>query len=261
MKRAGASLGPTVRLAGLAAVVLGVLQSGRWAVAAAAGGVLLAFGVTTGTIRRMLRRADPGAPPLDVAHTVDLLRRAHDATAGWTVGLQAGEVQVTGGVDVGRDLLRRGAAMVHLASVDGRTHVARELEGTYVAVGDFPYGAGLLLVQRDAAPAIADAAAEDLRRLVASMRLAEMDVPDAQGPLVAKQLALIASGAQTLDGVAKAGARMSKERLDRFQKAMALLADIPRTATVVARTPARLFRLEREGFDRAVAGAPRAVAI
>ncbi len=38
---------------------------------------------------------------------------------------------------------------------------------------------------------------------------------------------------------------------------VALLMDVPRTATVVARTPVRAFRLDREGFDRLVSGAFR----
>ena len=210
MKRNGTWLGPALRVAGLSAVVLGGVQAGRWALVAGAGGLILAFGVTKATIRRLLRRKPEDAPPLDFSHTVDLLRRAHGALAGWAVGLHKGEVQVIGGAEVSAELLRRGAALVRVASVDGRTHVNRELGGTYVAVGDFPYGTGLLLAQRDAAPAITDAAAQDLRRLMASMRLAE-DPTVAQTALVPKHLALIASGSQTLDGVAKAGAELAQQ--------------------------------------------------
>jgi CRP-like cAMP-binding protein/Zn-dependent protease len=38
---------------------------------------------------------------------------------------------------------------------------------------------------------------------------------------------------------------------------IALLLDVPRTASVIARTPARVFRLDRDGFDRLLAGSFR----
>ncbi|HXF95896.1 MAG TPA: GGDEF domain-containing protein [Gemmatimonadales bacterium] len=211
MRRRGAWVGPALRVLGLAAAALGVLQGGLWALVAAAGGFVVAFGLTIGSLVRLWQSQRPRARPLDFWHTVDLLRRAHGAAAGWAVGLREGDVEAVGDGALGPDALRRGAALVQLASGDGRMHVAREVSGTYVAVGDFPYGAGLLLRQRDAAPALTDAVAEDLRRLVATMRIAEMDVPEAQTAVVAKQLALIAAGAQTLDGVAKAGAEFAQQ--------------------------------------------------
>jgi CRP-like cAMP-binding protein/Zn-dependent protease len=38
---------------------------------------------------------------------------------------------------------------------------------------------------------------------------------------------------------------------------IALLLDVPRTASVIARTPSKVFRLDREGFDRLLAGSFR----
>src|SRR5207244_896357 len=94
------------------------------------------------------------------------LGRAAGARAGWVVGLEEGDLDVTAPHDAGPDIRRRGAAIAQLASVDGRAHVVHEPEGTYVGVGDFPFGAALLLDRADEAPTDSEAAGEELRRLV-----------------------------------------------------------------------------------------------
>jgi len=210
-------LGPVGRLTiaslGTAAVALSLTQGTRWTLLAAAGGAAIAL-----SLARWALGAGPAprARPLDFAHTLDLLTRAHEARAAWAVGLQAGDLAVEareGPPDAAA--MERGDALVRLASVDGRVHVAREEVGTFVATGDFPYGAGVLLAQRDAPPEVTERAAAELRRLIATVRIADVSVPEAQGQLVARRLALHAATAHTLDGVARAGAELAQELTQR----------------------------------------------
>ena len=224
MKPRGVWVGRGLALLGLAAVVAAVRQTHGWALLAAAGGMLAAAGLALGPLVRLWLSGQSVSLPSDFEHALDLLRRAHGARAGWVVGLDPGDVEVIGGwggggggggggrtTPVSRDARRRGEAIAQLASVDGRAHVVREAEGTYVAVGDFPFGAGLLLAERDAASGIAQAVGEELRRLVASMRLAHLhQVAEQPAQLVAKQLAAVAAGTKTLEGVAKAGVELAQ---------------------------------------------------
>ncbi|HEU5321132.1 MAG TPA: diguanylate cyclase, partial [Methylomirabilota bacterium] len=212
MKRPGVWVGRGLAVLGLAAVVPAVLQASVWALLAAVGGFLAATGLALAPLVRIWLAEQPVSRPSDVEHAIDLLRRAYGARAGWIVGSHEREIEVMGRDDVDGDARRRGASIVKLASVDSRAHVAREPEGSYVAVGDFPFGAGLLLAQPDAAPALAEAVVEELRRLVATMRLAEPHEPgEAPGQLVARELAKIAGGAKTLDGIAKAGVEVAQQ--------------------------------------------------
>ena len=229
MRTKGGWLGSGLRLTGLALCVVAIWRGGLWAFLAAAGGFALSYGFGISRVMRVWLHEQAPVTPSDLAHTLDLLRRAHDATGGWAVGLDEGEVEAYGDPKPPVPVRERGAAIVQLASVDGRTHVAREGEGTYVAVGDFPYGAGLLLAERDADPEVAQSVTEELRRIVAAMRLAELEVPEGQFQLVARQLALIAAGAQTLEGVAKAGAELAQQLA---QRGTAVVIQDPNTQVV-----------------------------
>jgi diguanylate cyclase (GGDEF)-like protein len=180
------------------------------ALIAAAGGAALAL-----LVARWALGAPAGAisRPLDCEYTLELLRRAHGGQAAWAIGLRIGDAMARAPDDGALDqaVLDQGVGLVRLASVDGRAHVQPQAAGTLVAVGDFPYGAGLLLSQGDAGPAAVDDATADLRRLVAAMRIVELEVADADGQLVARRLALQASGTQTLEGVARAAAELAQE--------------------------------------------------
>jgi len=206
----GVWVGWALALLGLAAVVPAVLAASGWALVAAIGGFLAATGLVLAPLVRVWLAEQPITRPTDFAHVLELLRRAHGARAGWLVGLAAGDVAAVDQADVTREVRERGTAVVQLASVDGRAHVVREPEGSYVAVGDFPFGAGLLLPGPDVDQRTSQTVAAELRRVVAGMRVAQLHEPDEQpGQLVAKQLAAIAAGSRTLDGIAKAGAELA----------------------------------------------------
>jgi diguanylate cyclase (GGDEF)-like protein len=176
----------------------------------------------------LLARWALGAParaisrPLDCEYTLDLLRRAHGGRAAWAIGLRVGDAEARAHDDAAVDdaAMEQGVGLVRLASVDGRAHVAPQPDGTLVAVGDFPYGAGVLLSRSDAPAGVVDDVTTDLRRLVAAMRIVELEVADEDGQLVARRLALQASGAQTLGGVARAGAELAQ---DLSQRAAAIV--------------------------------------
>jgi diguanylate cyclase (GGDEF)-like protein len=176
-----------------------------WSLLALVGGI--AFGCVLGW--GLARRAhhERRVPPLDLAHALDLIRRAHGARAAWMVGLADRDIEVRE-EQAPATALRRGVALVQLASGDGRTHTAREPEGTFVAAGDFPYGAGVLLPP-GSEYAGAGELIQDLRRVLATMRLAEQQATG-RDMRVATQVAIATSGAHTLDAIAKAAAELSQ---------------------------------------------------
>jgi diguanylate cyclase (GGDEF)-like protein len=210
--RAGIWVGRALAVLGLAAVIPAVLSANVWALVAALGGFVAATGLALGPLVRVWLTDEPITRASDFEHTLDLLRRAHGARAGWAVGFDEHEVEVVGTAEVDGAARQRGSALVQLASVDGRAHIARDPAGSYIAVGDFPFGAGLLLPPPDATPENAAAITEELRRIVAGMRLARLhDTGEHPAQLVSKQLATMAGGAQTLEGIAKAGVVLAQQ--------------------------------------------------
>jgi diguanylate cyclase (GGDEF)-like protein len=222
----------------VAAVVTALWRSPAWGLVAAAGGVAALLGWTIRYRPGRLRRRR--GPPLAFGEVLDLLRRAHGAVAGWAVGPADGELEVLANAEVSSEYRRRGSAIVQLASVDGRAHVARDPEGTYIAAGDFPYGAGLLLPGQEHPPAVEQATAAELRRFVAGMRLAEEQVEGHRARLLGRQLARVAGGAQTLEGIGRIAAELAQQVAQRGAAVVLATAGEPRILAVSGTCDPRL---------------------
>ena len=178
---------------------------------AALGGAALAFGWTIRWRPGRLRRRGP--PPLALAEILDLLRQAYGASVGWGVGVDDGPLEVPAALSarIGSEQRERGAALVQLASVDGRLHIVRDPEATYVAVGDFPYAAGLVFEDNARTEALVDVVAGALRRFVAGMRVTEEQSAIPRARIVAGRVSRFVAGAITLEGMARAAVELGQQ--------------------------------------------------
>lgn len=222
----------------MAAAAVAVWHGSAWAPLAAVGGLAAGLGWTIRYRPGRLRRRR--GPPLAFREVLDLLRRAHGGVAGWAVGPADGEIEVLASEELSSDCRRRGSAIVQLSSVDGRLHIARDPEGTYVAAGDFPYGAGLLLAGQRHTPEVEQAAAAELRRFVAGMRLAEEQIEGHRARLLGRQLARVAGGAQTLEGIARIAAELAQRVAQRGAAVVVATAGEPRILAVSGSADPRL---------------------
>ncbi|HEY6807695.1 MAG TPA: GGDEF domain-containing protein, partial [Gemmatimonadales bacterium] len=215
---------------GLAVIAFSIARAFHWAVIAGIGGAMVAGGALLSSALRGWHADDerPADLPADFSHLLDLLRRVHRARGGWIVGVREGDVEVEDGTLDDR-AKRRGAGIAQLAAMDTRIHISREGDGTYVAVGAFPYAAALLLAGSVVNPAATDAVADDLRRVVATLSRVEFDW--AQGDRVARQLAALSTSGQSLELIAQAAARLAQEICGR--PAAVLLHDPAKQSTRV----------------------------
>ena len=202
----------------------------------------LAFGWTIRWRPGRLRRRGP--PPLGLREVLDLLRQAYRAPAGWAIGLAEGTLEVLANADVDSSLRRRGAGIAQLASVDGRLHAVRYPETTFVAVGDFPYAAGLAVDGAGHSDALIEGMAAALRRYVAGMRLAEEQSAIPRARIVAGRISRLVAGAQTLEGMALAAVELGEQLTQRGVALVVAAADHPRIVAV------------SRGGDRQLAGLP-----
>ena len=222
---------------GLAGLGVGAWRGGLWALLAAFGGVAVSLGWTIRWRPGRLRRRGP--PPLGLRDALELLRQAYGATGGWGAGVAEGPLEVLGAPEATGDQRQRGAALVQLASIDGRLHVVRDADATYIAVGDFPYAAGLVLDGEGHSETLAESIAGALRRYVAGMRLTEEhSAPRARA--VAGHVSRAVASAQTLDGIARAAVELGQQLTRRAVALVVGGADHPRIVAVSGAADRRL---------------------
>src|SRR4029077_11495908 len=203
-------LGRALLVLGLGIVVISILRAFHWGLIGGVGGTLVGIGMLLSAAERGWRSesAVSGSPIADFEHLIDLVRRAHQARGAWIVGTREGDLTAAGdGLEEHRR--ERGFTLAQHAAVDERPQVVREGDGTFVAVGRFPYGGAVLLRAGGAGIEVTDAVTLDLRRLVAS--LAHVEVDWAQGDRVARQLATMVGPGQSIDLVAGAAAELAEQ--------------------------------------------------
>ena len=218
---------------------------------AALGGIALTVGWTIRWRPGRLRRR--GASPLPLQEVFDLLRQAHGANAAWAVGAPEGAVELVGNQDLDAETRRRGAAIVQLASVDGRLHVVRDPETFYIAVGDFPYAAGLAFAGNSQPDALTDIAGA-LRRFVAGMRLLEEQNAIPRARIVAGRVSRLVAGAVSLEGMARAAVELGQQLTHRGVALVIANGDHARIVAVSGAADRRLAGVEL-AFDSPVARA------
>src|SRR2546430_4876277 len=156
------------------------------------------------------------------------------------MGAGEGPWEVTPGAEATDERRRRGEALVPLGSVDGRLHVVRDPDIPYIAVGDFPYAAGLALSGDGQNEVLIDQVAGALRRFVAGMRLAEEQGAVPRARIVAGRVARLVAGAQTLDGMARATVELAEQVTHRGVALVIAAVDSARIVAVSGAADRRL---------------------